>query len=31
VLPPELQAALSKVSDIPVDVEPIYSFEEAIR
>jgi hypothetical protein len=31
VLPAELQAALSKVSDIPVDVEPIYSFEEAIR
>src|ERR1700692_212736 len=31
VLPPELRAALSKVSDIPVDVEPIYSFEEAIR
>jgi hypothetical protein len=31
VLPPELQAALAKVSDIPVDVEPIYSFEEAIR
>jgi hypothetical protein len=31
VLPPELQAAFSKVSDIPVDVEPIYSFEEAIR
>jgi hypothetical protein len=31
VLPAELQAALGKVSDIPVDVEPIYSFEEAIR
>jgi hypothetical protein len=31
VLPPELQAALGKVSDIPVDVEPIYSFEEAIQ
>jgi hypothetical protein len=31
VLTPELQAALAKVSDIPVDVEPIYSFEEAIR
>jgi len=31
VLPPELQTALAKVSDIPVDVEPIYSFEEAIR
>src|SRR6202790_5615012 len=31
VLPQELQAALGKVSDIPVDVEPIYSFEEAIR
>lgn len=31
VLPPELQAALAKVTDIPVDVEPIYSFEEAIR
>jgi hypothetical protein len=31
VLPPELQAAPGKVSDIPVDVEPIYSFEEAIR
>jgi len=31
LLPPELQAALGKVSDIPVDVEPIYSFEEAIR
>jgi hypothetical protein len=31
VLPPELQEALDKVSDIPVDVEPIYSFEEAIR
>ncbi len=31
VIPPELQQALDKVSDIPVDVEPIYSFEEAIR
>jgi len=31
VLPPELQTALANVSDIPVDVEPIYSFEEAIR
>jgi hypothetical protein len=31
VVPPELQAALDKVSDIPVDVEPIYSFKEAIR
>jgi hypothetical protein len=31
VVPPELQEALAKVSDIPVDVEPIYSFEEAIR
>jgi hypothetical protein len=31
VLPQELQAALGKVSDIPVDVEPIYSFEETIR
>jgi hypothetical protein len=31
VVPPELQKALDKVSDIPVDVEPIYSFEEAIR
>jgi len=31
VLPAELQAALGRVSDIPVDVEPIYSFEEAIR
>jgi hypothetical protein len=31
VLPPELQAALNKVSDIPVDVQPIYSFEETIR
>jgi hypothetical protein len=31
VLPPELRQALDKVSDIPVDVEPIYSFEEAIR
>jgi len=31
VLPPELQEALNKVSDIPVDVQPIYSFEEAIR
>jgi hypothetical protein len=31
VVPPELQAALGKVSDIPVDVEPIYSFEEVIR
>jgi hypothetical protein len=31
VLPAELQATLGKVSDIPVDVEPIYSFEEAIR
>ncbi|MEQ1353613.1 MAG: Zn-dependent hydrolase, partial [Candidatus Acidiferrum sp.] len=31
VVPPELQQALDKVSDIPVDVEPIYSFEEAIR
>jgi hypothetical protein len=31
VLPAELQAALRQVSDIPVDVEPIYSFQEAIR
>jgi hypothetical protein len=31
VVPPELREALDKVSDIPVDVEPIYSFEEAIR
>jgi hypothetical protein len=31
VVPPELQKALDRVSDIPVDVEPIYSFEEAIR
>jgi hypothetical protein len=31
VLPPELHAALNKVSDIPVDVQPIYSFEETIR
>lgn len=31
VLPPELQAALKNVSDIPVDVQPIYSFEENIR
>ena len=31
VLPPELQEALNKVSDIPVDVQPIYSFEETIR
>jgi hypothetical protein len=31
VLPPELQEALAKVSDIPVDVEPIYSFKETIR
>jgi hypothetical protein len=31
VVPPELHEALDKVSDIPVDVEPIYSFEEAIR
>ena len=31
VLPHELQEALAKVSDIPVDVQPIYSFEETIR
>ena len=31
VIPPELQAALAKVSDIPVDVEPIYSFKETIQ
>ena len=31
VLPPELQEALGKVSDIPVDVEPIYSFKETIQ
>jgi hypothetical protein len=31
VIPPELQAALAKVSDIPVDVEPIYSFKEPIQ
>ena len=31
VVPPDLQEALDKVSDIPVDVEPIYSFKEAIR
>jgi hypothetical protein len=31
ILPPELQQALAGVSDIPVDVEPIYSFKETIR
>jgi hypothetical protein len=31
VVAPELQEALGKISDIPVDVEPIYSFEETIR
>jgi Peptidase family M49 len=31
VIPPELQAALATVSDIPVDVEPIYSFKETIQ
>ena len=31
VLPPEMQQALVKVSDIPVDIEPIYSFEVTIR
>ena len=31
VLPAEMQEALGKVSDIPVDVEPIYSFEETIQ
>jgi hypothetical protein len=31
VLPPELRESLEKASDIPVDVEPIYSFEETIR
>jgi hypothetical protein len=31
VVAPELQEALGKISDIPVDVEPIYSFEETSR
>ena len=31
VLPSGLQAALEKVTDIPVDVEPMYSFQENIR
>ncbi len=31
VIPPELAAALQSVRDIPVDVEPIYSFKERIQ
>jgi hypothetical protein len=31
VVPPELAEALRGVTDIPVDVEPIYSFPEEIR
>jgi hypothetical protein len=31
VIPPELAKALSGVTDIPVDVQPIYSFREDIR
>lgn len=31
VMPAELEAALKKVSDVPVDVDPIFSFPEPIR
>jgi hypothetical protein len=31
VMPAELEAALRKVSDIPVDINPVFSFPEPIR
>jgi hypothetical protein len=31
VLPEHLRRAFETVSDIPVDVQPIYSFKEDIR
>ncbi len=31
VMPPELAAALAKVADVPVDVDPVFSFAEPIR
>ena len=31
ILPAELKAAFEKVSDIPVDIQPIFSFKEIIR
>ncbi len=31
VMPAELAAALAKVSDIPVDIDPVFSFPEPIR
>ncbi len=31
VMPPELAAALAKVSDVPVDIDPVFSFAEPIR
>jgi hypothetical protein len=31
VLPPELKASFERVSDIPVDIQPIFSFKETIR
>ncbi|MBI3669482.1 MAG: Zn-dependent hydrolase, partial [Acidobacteria bacterium] len=31
VMPPELAAVLAKVSDVPVDIDPVFSFAEPIR
>lgn len=31
VLPPELAAALKTVADVPVDIDPVFSFPEPIR
>jgi hypothetical protein len=31
VLPDHLKQAFAKISDIPVDIQPIYSFPEEIR
>jgi hypothetical protein len=31
VMPPELSAALAKATDIPVDVDPQFSFNPPVR
>jgi hypothetical protein len=30
-MPDELKASLARVTDVPVDIEPVYSFKETIR
>lgn len=31
VMPPELKAELAAASDVPVDIDPVFSFEEKVR